>query len=149
MIRLFRSIAAVIIGYATIVVGAVIFQDLLFGGLSYLDSPWLHLVVGGGLTGLSAVVGGYLLAVIAPFRPMFHTIPLVLWLSFETTFLYITEVTAGPLWFDIVSGGSLVVGVLIGAYAFLRLGPITFRNSEAKPSTSWFGFGYPVDEKDN
>lgn len=136
MIRLFRSIAAVILGYATIVAGAVVFQDLMFGGLSYFDSPWLHLVVGGGMTALSAVVGGFLLAVVAPFRPMLHTIPLVLWLGFETTFLYVTGATAGPLWFDIVSGASLVVGVLLGASAFLRWGPKSLRNSKAVASTS-------------
>ena len=135
MTRLFRSIAAVLLGYATIVVGAVIFQELLFGGISYLDSPWPHLVVGGGLTALSAVVGGYLLAVVAPSRPMLHTIPLVLWLSFETTYLYVTEVTAGPLWFDLVSGGSLIVGAVIGAFAYHR-SPASLRHSEAEPSTS-------------
>lgn len=134
--RLFRSIAAVILGYATIVAGAVIFQELLFGGISFHQSPWLHLVVGGGLTGFSAVVGGYLLAVVAPSRPMLHTIPLILWLGFETTFLYVTEVTAGPLWFDIVSGGSLIVGVLVGAFAFLRLGPESRRHGKAEPSIS-------------
>ncbi len=136
MIRIFRSIAAVILGYATIVVGAVVFQELLFGGISYLDSPWLDLVIGGGLTALSAVAGGYLLAVVAPIRPMLHSIPLVLWLSFETTYLYVTEITAGPLWFDIVSGASLVVGVLIGAFAYSRLGSTSLRQGEAEPSAS-------------
>ena len=135
MIQLFRSIAAIVLGYATIVLGAVIFQELLFGGISYRDSPLMHLVVGGGLTGLSAVVGGYLLAIVAPFRPMLHTIPLVLWLGFETTYLYVTEVTGGPLWFDMVSGGSLVVGVLIGALASQRFGPASLRHNKAEPST--------------
>ena len=69
MFRIFRSIAAVILGYATIAAGAVVFQTLLFGGISYLDSPWLDLIIGGGLTALSAVAGGFLLAVVAPFRP--------------------------------------------------------------------------------
>ena len=136
MIRIFRSIAAVVLGYAIIVAGAVVFQELLFGGISYRDSPWLNLVVGGGLTALSAVLGGYLLAIVAPFRPMLHTIPLVLWLGFETTYLYVTEVTTGPLWFDIVSGGSLVVGVLVGAFVRLRLGPTSLQHSKPAPSTS-------------
>ena len=136
MIRLLRSITAVVVGYATIVLGAVIFQDLLFGGLSYGESPWLHLVVGGGVTALSAVAGGYVLAVIAPMRPMLHAVPLVLWLGIETALLYVTEVTSGPLWFDIVSGGSLIGGVLIGTFAFLRFGRSSLQDSEAEPMVS-------------
>ena len=132
MLRIFRSIAAVFLGYATIAVGAIVFQTLLFGGITYWDSQWLDLVVGGGLTALSAVAGGYVLAVVAPFRPMRHTIPLVLWLSFETTVIYLTDTTAGPLWFDILSGSSLVVGVLIGAFAYTRLGSKSMQQGEAE-----------------
>ncbi len=116
-----RSFAAVIIGYATIAIGATVFQTLLFDGISYWDSPWPDLLIGGGLTALSAVLGGYFLALIAPFHPMLHALPLVLWLCFETTVIYLTDITAGPLWFDVVAGGSLVVGVLIGAFTFTRI----------------------------
>ena len=132
MLRIFRSIAAVFLGYATIAAGAIVFQTLLFGGITYWDSQWLDLVIGGGLTALSAVAGGCILAVVAPFRPMRHTIPLVLWLSFETTVIYLTDITAGPLWFDIVSGSSLVVGVLIGAFAYTRLGSKSMQQGEAE-----------------
>ena len=132
MLQVSRSVGAVILGYAVIVLGAVVFQELLYGGLSYADSPWSHLVIGGGLTALSAVAGGFLLAYVAPARPMIHTVPLVVWLVFETTYLHMTGVTAGPLWFDIVSGGSLVIGVVIGAYAFLRFGPNALRNGNTE-----------------
>lgn len=86
------------------------------------------------------MAGGYVLTVVAPNRPMLHTIPLLLWLCFETTFLFVTEVTAGPLWFDIVSGGSLVVGVIIGAFIFTRLGSTSTQEGKAEPSVPWFSF---------
>ena len=120
MISIIRSIAAVVCGYATIVFGAVAFQELLFGGISYLDSPRMELIVGGGLTALSAVAGGYILAAIAPSRPMLHAIPVVLWLGFETTYLYVNGITTGPLWFDVVSGASLVAGIVGGALIYVK-----------------------------
>jgi len=33
-----RSLGSIVIGYATIVLGAIVFQDLLFGGLSFAES---------------------------------------------------------------------------------------------------------------
>lgn len=135
MIAIIRSVLAVVLGYATIFVGATVFQELLFGGISYLESPPPDLFIGGGLTALSAVAGGYLLAVIAPARPLLHVIPLVMWLCFETTYLYVTGISAGPLWFDAVSGASLVAGVLVGAIVYLRLGSTASPRPELKPSS--------------
>ena len=112
-----RSIGAVLLGYAVLVLGALIFQDALFGGLTY-QSPPFNLVIGGGMTVVSAVAAGFVLARTAPKHPMFHAVPLVIWLCFETTMLHLSG--DSPLWFDIVTGGSNVVGVLIGAYAWVR-----------------------------
>ena len=112
-----RSVGAVLLGYATLVLGAFIFQDALFGRLTY-QSPPFDLIIGGGLTVVSAVAGGYLLALVAPKRPMLHAVPLAVWLCFETTVLYLGG--DSPLWFDIITGGSNVAGVLIGAYARVR-----------------------------
>lgn len=117
----FRSIGAVLLGYAVLVVGALIFQDALFGGLTY-QSPLFDLVIGGGLIVVSAVAGGYVLALTAPKHPMLHAVPLVIWLCFETTVLYLSG--DSPLWFDIVAGGSNVVGVLVGAFTWVRLNGI-------------------------
>ncbi len=121
-----RSIGAVLLGYAIIVLGALIFQDALFGGLAYRSPPF-DLAIGGGLTVVSAVAGGYVLALTAPKHPMRHAVPLVIWLCFETTMLYLSG--DSPLWFDIVTGGSNVVGVLIGAYAWVRLNGIPNRST--------------------
>ncbi len=116
-----RSLGSIVIGYATIVLGAIVFQDLLFGGLSFAESPASELIIGGGLTALSAVAGGYLLGKVAPFRPILHSVPLVVWLCIERTIIHIQGITAAPLWFDIVSGRGEVAGVVIGVCLYSRV----------------------------
>ena len=128
-----RSVGAVILGYAVIVVGAIVFQDALFGGVNY-GSPLLALVVGGGMTAVSAVAGGYLLAQVAPAAPWWHATPLVLWLCTETTILYLRGTS--PLWFDVVTGGSLVVGVLLGVYLWVRRNADADRSDAISAATS-------------
>lgn len=113
-----RSIGAVVIGYATIVIGALIFQDALFDRVTH-DSSLVAIVVGGGMTAVASVLGGYLLAQVAPTRPFWHAIPLMAWLSIESALLHLQG--NSPLWFDILAGGSLVVGVLIGTLIWLRV----------------------------
>ena len=113
-----RSIAAPIAGYITIVIGALIFQDLIFGLVTH-DSSLLAIVIGGGMTSVMCVVAGYLLSLIAPFRPFLHALPLVIWLAIETTIVHFEF--GGPLWFDAMAGGSNMVGVLLGVYVWKRI----------------------------
>lgn len=121
-----RSIGAVLSGYAILVLGALMFQDALFGRLTY-HSPSFDLVIGGGLTVVSAVVGGYVLAIVAPKRPMLHAVALAVWLCFETTMLYLSG--DSPLWFDILTGGSNIIGVFVGTYVWLRLNDFQSQSS--------------------
>lgn len=117
-IIILRSIGAVVIGYATIVIGALIFQDALFDRVTH-DSSLVAIVVGGGMTAVASVLGGYLLAQVAPARPFWHAIPLMAWLCIESTLLHLEG--NSPLWFDIMAGGSNVLGVLIGTLIWLRV----------------------------
>ena len=57
--QILRGIAAIIVGYAMIVLFAIIFQDWLFGGLSFSESPTHHLLIGGTLTAVGAVIGAH------------------------------------------------------------------------------------------
>lgn len=115
--KILRSIGAIVIGYATIVIAALVFQDALFGRVTH-DSPLVAIVVGGGMTAVASVLGGYLLAHVAPSRPLWHAMFLMVWLCIETTLLYLEG--NSPLWFDIMAGGSIVLGVLIGTLIWLR-----------------------------
>ncbi|MDJ0654894.1 MAG: hypothetical protein QNJ40_12105 [Xanthomonadales bacterium] len=126
MTKVLRSIGAPILGYATIVIGALIFQDALFGRVTH-ESSLTAIVVGGGLTVFACVVAGYVLAQIAPTSPVLHAVPLVVWLGIETTILHLEG--NSPLWFDAMAGGSNVLGVILGVYIWIRHkhGAHTFR----------------------
>ena len=115
-----RSIAAPILGYATIVIGALVFQDAIFGRVTH-ESSLAAIVIGGGLTAVACVLAGYVVAIVAPKQPIWHAAPLVLWLGIETTLLHLEG--NSPLWFDVMAGGSNIVGVIIGVYIWLRVHP--------------------------
>lgn len=124
----FRSLGAVLAGYATIVVGALLFQDLLFGGLSHASPP-RDLIVGGGMTAVFAALGGYVSYALAPRRPAAHAGTLIGWLCIETTLL--TAEGANPLWFDALAGMSVIAGAAVGAYACARRSRRTEENRPA------------------
>lgn len=132
MKSLLRSIGAPLAGYVAILIGAIVFQDLLFGGVTH-HSPLVDLLVGGGMTTVAAVFGGYILAAIAPARPFLHATPLLIWLCTETTLLHLEN--QSPLWFDIFAGGSVIVGILLGMFVWTKR-EAAARN---KPKTSTFG----------
>ena len=48
----------------------------------------------------------------------------------ETTYMILAGRLEGPIWFDVMAGGSLLFGILLGAYTIQRLKPI------ASPSAS-------------
>ncbi len=111
----FRVVAGVVAGYAVMVLLITLVQEVIFGGVSYYDSPLRELVVAGLLTTLSAVAGGALAAWISSPRPMLPPLIMSLLVVVETTYLTLQGDLEGPLWFDIVAAASLIVGLLAGA----------------------------------
>ena len=126
MKQVLRSVSTPILGYALIVIGALIFQDLSFGRLTH-ESPAHALIIGGGLTALTCVLAGYLVARISPSHAVWHAAPLVVWLCIETTLIHLRGLS--PLWFDVMAGGSNALGVAIGVAIWLRLNPMTKEES--------------------
>ncbi len=117
MNTLARSISAPILGYVTIVIGALTFQEGLFGSISP-ESSFITLLIGGGMTTVVCVAAGYLTSSIAPFRPIWHSTPLIIWLCVEATLLHLENGT--PIWFDALAGGSNAVGVALGTMLYIR-----------------------------
>ena len=114
-----RSVAAILIGYVLFVAGTWLAQEAILGGVSYSDDL-VTLALAAIFTPLAAVAGGLLTAAIAGARPIVHVAPMCLLIALETGYLYATGRTDGPLWFEAMSGASLIVGAVVGALAWSR-----------------------------
>ncbi len=123
MQQIVRVIGSLLVGYLVIVVGAILGQDLLFGGVSsYDESPASTLWIAGGLTTLGAVAGGAAMAWISKFHPWVSVSLLGAWLAFERMYLARQGILDNPLWFDAVAGGSVIAGVALGAFLYVSYG---------------------------
>ena len=123
MKKIVRVIGSLLVGYLVIVVGAILGQDLLFGGVSSYDAtPASTLWIAGGLTTLGAVAGGAAMAWISKFHPWVSVSLLGAWLIFERMYLAREGILDNPLWFDAVAGGSVIAGVVLGAFLYVSYG---------------------------
>ncbi len=121
--QIVRVIGSLLVGYLVIVIGAILGQDVLFGGVSsYYESPASTLWIAGGLTTLGAVAGGAAMAWISKFHPWVSVCLLGAWLAFERTYLARQGILDNPLWFDAVAGGSVIAGVALGAFLYVSYG---------------------------
>ena len=118
--KILRSVAAIIIGYAVMVGGAWLGQESVFPGTEY-GSPVLELLTVGILTSVLAGTGGAVTAILAPSRPYLHLVPMAVLISIETISLYVTDRVRGPLWFELIAGASLILGAGMGAWVGLHL----------------------------
>ena len=123
MKQMARVIGSVLVGYLVIVIGAILGQDLLFGGVSsYVESPASTLWIAGGLTALGAVAGGAAMAWISKFHPWASVSLLGAWLAFERIYLARQGILDNPPWFDALAGGSVIGGVALGTFLYLFYG---------------------------
>lgn len=118
-----RSVAAVIIGYVCMVGGTWFAQEAMFPGVDYGKSPWGALLLMGFFTSAGGGLGGMVTAMLAPRRPYLHLIPMAVLIAVETTVLYVQGRVHGPLWFEVMAGGSLIAGTYVAAWVWLRVKP--------------------------
>ena len=123
MKQIVRVIGSLLVGYLGIVIGALLGQDLLFGGVSSYDgTPASTLWIAGGLTTLGAVAGGAAMAWISRFHPWVSVSLLGAWLIFERIYLARQGILDNPLWFDAVAAASVIAGVALGAFLYVSYG---------------------------
>ena len=118
--KVLRTAAGFVCGYAIMVVLITLVQETWFGGVGFGTTPPVTL----GLAGFFTCVVGGIGAAAATAIGGTGRIPALLMSGLvvvETTVLIITGRVAGPLWFDIASAGSLIVAILIGAEVYLRM----------------------------
>ncbi len=115
-----RGVFGVVAGYAVMVVLITLVQETWFGGVDFYESSKVELGVAGLFTCLSAVVGGAVGTAVAGVTTRLVAWILSAFVSVETTTLIVSGEAGGPLWFDIMAGGSLIVGIFAGVILFLR-----------------------------
>lgn len=115
-----RTVAGFVLGYALMVVLITLVQETLFGGVALGRTPAVPLVFAGLLTCVAGGIGGALASLIGGSGRLAALLMAGL-VVVETTVLVSTGRLSGPLWFDLLSAGSLIVAILIGAEVFLRV----------------------------
>jgi len=115
IVRVLRSMAAVVGGYFVMVVLITLVQETWLGGVSWQRSSPGVLFVAGTFTFLAAVVGGLVAGLVAGRSALAHGLLMCGIALIETTVLILTGRVEGPLWFDLMAAGSLLVGILLGA----------------------------------
>ena len=118
--RIGMFVVALVAGYAVMIVGLVLSQEGLFGGISYDTTPRPQLAISGLLSVTSAVAGGAVAALIfgAPFFP--PVIAMCGLVVIDTSLLIATGRLEGPLWFDLSSSAALLAGIVFGAFLVQR-----------------------------
>ena len=102
----------------------VLVQEGMFGGVTYSKTPLPQLLVAGFLTSGSAVAGGAV-AVWCFGKPFFPpAIAICGLVVLETTYMIGAQRLDGPVWFDVMAAGSLLIGLMLGAFVIQRRKPV-------------------------
>lgn len=112
-----KILLSIIIGELVLVVATTVAQEVLFDGIG-LSSPLPELLIGGFATFIAAILSGFVARIILKKPVKIVAIVLSIFITIETSYLTITDKTADPVWFDILAGFSLIIGVWLGFYAY-------------------------------
>ena len=121
LLNLLRSILAVVVGYLVLVALITLVQEVWFGGVGFYKSSLVVLMVAGFFTFLSAAAGGLVAVLIAKSHGSMHALALCSLIVAEAIALIVTGGTTDPLWFDLLASGSLIIGIMLGAFLHERL----------------------------
>lgn len=116
LLKIFKTLLAIIIGELVLVLATTFAQEVLFDGIG-LTSPLPELLLGGLATFVAAILAGFAARIIMKEPIKMVAIVISILIATETSYLTIADKTADPVWFDILAGISLIVGVWIGFYA--------------------------------
>ncbi|MDA1264566.1 MAG: hypothetical protein O2816_05750 [Planctomycetota bacterium] len=128
-----RILGGIVAGHAAMVIGITLAQEVAFGGVSYTDSSLPVLAGAGAGTIASALLGGWIASRIAGLPANVVQVILV---ALETSWLIQSDKFHDPLWFDLLAGLSLVVGILLGGWIQRTRAQSIQRSSMVSSSTS-------------
>lgn len=111
-----RIFLAVVLGEISLILLTTIAQEVMFDGIDYYTSPLSDIFFGGLATFFASVLAGLVASLPVHCKSVLPHIILSCLILLETTVLLITGVLSGPLWFDILSGLSLIPGIWVGHF---------------------------------
>lgn len=111
--NILRVIAAIIGGEVVLVLLTAFVQEVLFDGITYSSSSTFDIAVGGFLTFLASIGAGWVCGKINKSSIVPAIIMSILVIT-EMSWLIYHQRTGDPIWFDILAGGSLIIGIWIG-----------------------------------
>jgi hypothetical protein len=113
----FRSAAAMILGYAAIVVLTSLGFNVMLGGRPLYGGSVLTLGAGMMVAVISGIVGGYIAGCVGALRGLFNAALVLLPLTIDTTYvLFFFKRSSAPFWFDAMASGTLMLCTLLGGF---------------------------------
>lgn len=114
MQKIGRIILAIIFGELILILGTILIQEVVFGGIGWHKSSPIVLALGGLGSFLAAVFVGMIAFYIVKKKNVIPLIILSLLVMVETYWIIQTGRTSDPLWFDVLASASLIVGFWVG-----------------------------------
>src|SRR5437763_9442761 len=115
-----RSLIGMILGYGVFVFGTIVAR-IPFDPLGYSTSSSSTLAVAAFVVPWAGVAGGIVTAAIVPSRPYLFIMPGCFLIALESSWLFITGRSDGPLWFEAGAAASLIIAYVAGAMAWVYL----------------------------
>jgi len=119
-IRIIRSIAAPIVGYAVIVLGTTLSFSLAHG--INLESPPLNFALGTLGILASGLMGGYVAGWVGGRKPVAHATSVLIFLLIDSTTVLFFRKREDPLWFGIMTALGLMAATVAGGFVRAVLG---------------------------
>ena len=112
-----RALAAMIIGYAVIVVLTSLGFNVVLGGRPIYGGSTLVLASGLLVAVISGLTGGYIAGLIGPMRGLINAMLVLIPLAVDTVFvLFFYKKSSAPFWFDAISSATLMMLTLGGGF---------------------------------
>ena len=118
-LKLFRSLASVLLGYFVIVLCTIAgFKPL--GGIVHLHAP-LRIQLAGVLVAIvSGVLGGVTASVVAGRHPVRHSAAVLIFLFIDTA-VVLSRGRTDPVWFDLSGSATLMLATVSGGMLYLQI----------------------------
>jgi hypothetical protein len=123
IILIARAAAAMIVGYAVIVLLTSLGFNGVLGGHPLYGGPPLILAAGVLVAVIAGVVGGYVAGLIGPSRGLLNAFLVLVPLTGDTIFvLFFFRRSTAPFWFDALASATLMACTLCGGFFRERVG---------------------------